>query len=277
MITINPLDVFLWTLRRNEKDVINLYSTLSPVMQLATGGNMLNFGFWSSEINSPISAQNNLCDFFGQFSELEHAKNILDVGSGLSAPARLWSKQYEHLKISCININYKQLAFTNPQRNIEFLNSSATKLPFVENSMDRVVALESAQHFKPLKNFILESKRVLNDSGLFVLAMPITLKFSSFRKLGILKFTWSSEHYELNFVKNLVSSCGFKILDEQLIGKYVYAPLADYYASNRSSLQQLILKKYPKYVESILFKSLLKMKYASETQIIDYVLLKCRL
>jgi len=28
----------LWTFRRNENDVVNLYNTLSPVMQLATGG-----------------------------------------------------------------------------------------------------------------------------------------------------------------------------------------------------------------------------------------------
>ena len=34
----------LWTFRRNENDVVNLYNTLSPVMQLATGGDMLNFG-----------------------------------------------------------------------------------------------------------------------------------------------------------------------------------------------------------------------------------------
>ena len=27
----------LWTFRRNENDVVNLYNTLSPVMQLATG------------------------------------------------------------------------------------------------------------------------------------------------------------------------------------------------------------------------------------------------
>lgn len=246
-------------------------------MQIATGGNMLNFGFWSSETHSPVMAQTNLCDFFARFSELEKAKNILDVGSGLSAPAKLWAEQYPNLKISCININYKQLAFGGSQNNIELLNSSATKIPLAENSVDRVVALESAQHFKPLKNFILESKRVLNKSGLLVLAIPISMELSSFRKLGILKFTWSSEHYELSFVKKLLQSCGFKILDEKLIGKSVYAPLADYYVANRSVLQKLILKKYPKYVESILFKSILKMKNASEMQLIDYVLLKCKL
>ncbi|MDP3779675.1 MAG: methyltransferase type 11, partial [Nitrosopumilaceae archaeon] len=43
MKKINPLEVFFWTFRRNEKDVINLYDSLSDVMMIATGGDMLNF------------------------------------------------------------------------------------------------------------------------------------------------------------------------------------------------------------------------------------------
>ncbi|GBL42160.1 hypothetical protein EMGBD3_15280, partial [Nitrosarchaeum sp.] len=39
---------------------------------------------------------------------------------------------------------------------------NSTKLPFSDNSVDRVLALESSQHFKPLKDFISESKRILN-------------------------------------------------------------------------------------------------------------------
>jgi len=90
LIPINPLDVFFWTFRKNEKDVVKLYNTLSPVMQIATGGNMLNFGYWSSENSDPISAQENLCTVFGNLSELSAAKNVLDVGSGLSAPSQFW-------------------------------------------------------------------------------------------------------------------------------------------------------------------------------------------
>jgi len=47
----------LWTFRRNENDVVNLYNTLSPVMQLATGGSMLNFGYWQKEDVSHVNAQ----------------------------------------------------------------------------------------------------------------------------------------------------------------------------------------------------------------------------
>lgn len=277
MITINPLDVILWTLRRNEKDVVNLYDSLSPVMQIATGGNMLNFGYWTENTCDPINAQKNLCEIFGNISELDKAESVLDVGSGLSAPAIFWRDQYENLKLFCININFNQLRFSGPQRNLEFFNSTSTALPFSNHSVDRVLALESSQHFKPLENFISESKRILKKSGFLVLALPVVLSETSIRKLGILKFTWSSEHYNLNMVKNLVSSCGFTITEEKLIGKYVYDPLAEYYVNNRTTLQHSISEKYPEFVEKILHKSILKMKKASEDKIIDYVILKCQL
>jgi ubiquinone/menaquinone biosynthesis C-methylase UbiE len=277
LISINPLDIFLWTLRRNEKDVVNLYNTLSPVMQLATGGSMLNFGYWDDENSDPISAQKNLCSYFAKMAELETAKTIIDVGSGLSAPAIFWRNNFQNLSINCVNINHSQLLYSGSQRNIEFINSSSTKLPFSKNSVDRVLALESAQHFKPISEFISESKRVLSDSGLLVLAIPVTVNTSSISKLGILKFTWSSEHYSLEQIRHVITLGGFTISEEKLIGPSVYDPLADYYLQKRNQLKELILQQYPQYVETLLFKSIKKMKKASKEKIIDYVLLKCHL
>ena len=277
MVSINPLDVLLWTFRRNEKDVVNLYTALSPVMQLATGGSMLNFGYWSSNSTDPISAQNNLCMVFGELAELSSGTHAVDIGSGLSAPSMLWRDTFPNLRLDCVNINFKQLSFSGTQKNIEFINSTSTNLPYTDNSVDRVLALESAQHFKPLTDFIIESKRILMKNGLFVLAVPVTLGPSSFKKLGLLKFTWSSEHYDLDYLKNLLTLHGFSISSEKLIGPNVYDPLADYYVNNRTRLKKLILKNYPGYVENILYKSIKKMKKASEERIIDYVLLKCTL
>lgn len=277
MVSINPLDLFLWTFRRNEKDVVNLYTSLSPVMQLATGGSMLNFGYWSKNHVDPISAQNNLCMVFAKMADLSNAQKVVDVGSGLSAPSIIWRDQYPDLKLYDVNINFKQLCFSGSEKNIEFLNSSSTKLPFADNSVDRVLALESAQHFKSLSDFLSESKRILKKSGLLAIAIPIANKNPSVGNLGLLKFTWSSEHYTLDFVKNLIFANGFTISEETLIGSNVYDPLADYYVENRDKLRKQILKNYSSYVEKILFKSLQKMKQASEEKIIDYVLLKCNL
>ena len=270
----------LWTFRRNENDVVNLYNTLSPVMQLATGGNMLNFGYWHKDDTSPIDAQNRLCTKIAQLTELDSTNTLLDVGSGLSSPSMMWSRLYPSISILCLNINYNQLQLAKQTLNknrvnsmINVINSTATKFPLPSNSMERIIALESAQHFKPFHNFISESYRVLKNDGILTFAIPVTTKNSNM-KLGILSLTWSSEHYSENFV--ISKTCEkFKITKKMKIGSDVFEPLTDYYVKNRQILRKNILTTYPSYVENILFKSLLKMKKVSHEKLIDYLLIKC--
>ena len=281
MFKINPLDIVLWTFRRNENDVVNLYNTLSPVMQLATGGNMLNFGYWSKEDTSPISAQNRLCDKVGKIAELDSANSLLDVGSGLSSPAIMWSMLYPNIDISCVNINYIQLQLAQKivkkkilNSTIHEINSTSTVLPFSTNSMERVIALESAQHFKPFSSFISESYRVLKKDGMLTFAIPVVKRNSNIKNLGILALTWSSEHYEQDFVISKTTK-KFKMIEKIGIGLDVFEPLTDYYIKNRKRLKGKILTQYPSFVENLLFKSLLKMKKASQEKLIDYLLIKC--
>ena len=281
MFKINPLDVILWTFRRNEIDVVNLYNTLSPVMQLATGGNMLNFGYWSKEDTSPINAQNRLCDKVGKIAELDSANSLLDVGSGLSSPAIIWSVLYPNIDISCVNINYIQLQLAQKivkekilNSTIHEINSTSTMLPFSTNSIERIIALESAQHFKPFSNFISESHRVLKKDGILTFAIPVVKRNSNIKNLGILALTWSSEHYEQDFVINKTTK-KFKVIEKIGIGPNVFEPLTNYYIKNRKRLKNKILTQYPTFVENLLFKSLLKMKKASQEKLIDYLLIKC--
>ncbi|KAG2472579.1 MAG: Type 11 methyltransferase [Nitrosopumilales archaeon] len=287
-IIIDPIELFLWTFRRNENDVVKLYNKLSDVMRLATGGNMLNFGYWTEKTRDPIQAQIELCNVFGRLAELETAKKVVDVGSGLSAPSIQWKSQYDFLEITCLNINFNQLksssdiikkASENPNslNDMYLLNATSTKLPIQNDSVDRVLALESAQHMKPLGDFITESKRILKKDGIFALAIPIVKKeIIPIVKLGILSMTWPSEHYDMDYVKSSLTKHGFDIIEIKKIGSMVYKPLAKYYIDNRNSIRNKILTKYPSYVEKILFKSLLKMKHVSETNVIDYLLIKCK-
>ena len=271
----------LWTFRRNENDVVNLYNTLSPVMQLATGGDMLNFGYWHKEDMSPVNAQIRLCNKIGELAELESANSLLDIGSGLSAPAIIWAKLYPDVNISCLNINYIQLQLAKKiieektlNSMINGINSTSTMLPFSTNSLERIIALESVQHFKPFHHFISESYRVLKKNGILTFAMPVIKNNSSVKKLGVLALTWSSEHYKQDFVISKTTK-KFKIIKKIEIGHDVFEPLSDYYIKNRRRLRNNILTQYPSYVENLLFKSLLKMKKASHEKLIDYLLIKC--
>lgn len=295
MKLINPIDALLWGIRRNQRDVINLYSSLSPLMSITTGSDMLNFGYWSDGINNPIKAQENLCNIIGKLAELESAKTLLDVGSGLSSPAMFWKNEYPLLEIYCININYPHLIFANKlkeqffiQKNINknfksdisLFNSTAIKLPFNKESIDRIVALESAQHFKPFIEFIKDVKHVLKKEGIFIIAIPVITNLLSpiqnLVKLGILSFTWASEHYVLNDILEMLSYENFKIIEILNIGPLVYTPLSEYYFKNRKILLKRITSEYGSLLEYILFKSLVKMDKLSKAKIIDYVIIKLR-
>jgi cyclopropane fatty-acyl-phospholipid synthase-like methyltransferase len=315
----------LWINRRNENDIVDLYNSITPFVQLALGeanNQMLNFGYWTDGTSSPLEAQIQLCRLVGEFAELQSAKRVIDVGSGFSAPAVLWNFRYKNnnfLDIICVDINLKQLSHavekirlpiatitradlfyqmvnTNigckptgvNSTSISLVNATAMSLPFADNCVDRIIALESAQHFKPLSRFLRECKRVLTPEGLLVVAIPIIGRNSShktllqFANLGILYFTWASEHYYLDRIKSAMRAEDFQIREIQHIGHHVYEPCADYYIHNRRLIKQRLKTKILSHaksmliecVERIIYISALKMKDSSQKEIIDYVLIK---
>ena len=97
-MSINPIDLLLWTFRRNEHDVVKLYDTLSPIMEISTGGDMLNFGYWDNSTIHPIDAQKNLCRMVGEIAEISSASMIADVGSGILALQKYGMSNILHFK-----------------------------------------------------------------------------------------------------------------------------------------------------------------------------------
>ena len=309
---MNSLKSFLWINRRNEKDVVDLYNSLTPFVQLALAdptNHMLNFGYWTRGTTSPIEAQIELCKLVGEFANLKSARKVIDIGSGFCAPAILWKTMYNNLDIVCIDVNFNQLAIAleipttttiaktdlfyvvnksvELTKSISLVNAAVTRLPFAINSVDTIIALESAQHFKPLTAFLRECRRVLTPTGLLVVAIPVLgRKLSNesiilqLAKLGILYFTWASEHYSLDNIKSAMATEGFEIQDIEHIGHGVYEPCANYYIQNRQILRQRLKTKTDaksliiEFVERIIYISALKMKDSSQKEIIDYVLIK---
>jgi len=270
-----------------------MYDSLSPIMQVATGASMLNFGYWQGDVDSLVKAQAKLCTLVGNLADLRSSRTLIDVGSGYGAPALQWSREYRLGNIVCVNINSHQLAnefkialskienaqiFHTCETRITCINSTSLCLPFATDTVDRIIALESAQHFKPIDKFIAESYRILKPKGILVVAMPVTVSLDNVLKklfkLGILNLTWSSEHYGLEYIKSAIKRCQFKITNVTMIGTQVYEPLALYYLQNRKELRQKITKHYPSYIEKILYKSSVKMMGVSKKGLIDYIVLK---
>src|ERR671918_693045 len=323
----NLLNPILWTARRSEHDVISLYNYLSGLMRIITKDYFLNFGYWNEGVNSPREAQRRLCSLIADVSNFYSAGKVLDIGSGFSVPAIYWKSLFNSLDIVCVDVNLRQLKFgislqdslkekkitfpvpkdntkdsessleleLRPQsedtgKKLSLVNATSTALPFADNSVDRIIALESAQHFRPLSEFFMESNRVLEKNGVFVTAMPVIHNqerlhgnnifsevmslASTFFKLGVLSFTWMSEHYDLNYIKSQIRTAGFQSKEIKLIGSHVYEPLSKYYIQNREKFRKAILEEYPSHIEKILYKSISKMNELSEERVIDYAIIR---
>jgi ubiquinone/menaquinone biosynthesis C-methylase UbiE len=195
---------------------------------------------------------------------------------------------FDQLKVSAKKVSYQynsiaadlDLQAVTQHRRLHHINGSARMLPFSDHSIDRIIALESHYHFKPLKLFIQESNRVLDENGLLIIiASAIKTNGSSMLndivKLGILSLTFNSKNYVLAHIKLALTESGFNIKEILSIGAHVYEPLANYYTENRHMLKQSILEKYPGYSETAIYKLILKTREAYQKGMIDYVLIKC--
>jgi len=66
---------------------------------------------------------------------------------------------------------------------VEFMLSDAEVLPFVDNSFDVIVSLETIEHLKHPDRFLAECRRVLGKKGIFVCSTPNKKVYSPlFRK-----------------------------------------------------------------------------------------------
>lgn len=247
-------------------------------MKLATGGEMLNFGYWNNGCKDPLQAQVQLCHLMLDFVDLKSNQIVLDVGSGDNGPAMLWHNLMNPIEIVCVDISRRNHYQLDSTRNLNLLETSALSLPLKDNCVDRIVALECVQHFRPIREFLTNAFRIIKKGGMLGLAVPgikeDRLGWADKRDLGLLNITWASERHNLLALPALLESIGFHDIEVQFIGKNVYVPLADYYSSHREDIRALVIPRYSPFVEYVIFKSILAMKQIAENDIIDYTLIK---
>ena len=306
----------LWIFNQTDRDIIKLYNSLTPYVRTAVNDSnnyMLNFGYWLKNSNDPVNAQHELSAIFGKFAKFDTVEMIADVGSGFSAPAVQWRSAYPHLKILCIDINYtelntarKMVIFPPPNSShtssdcISLINASSAMLPFGEGKLDMIVAFESAQHFQSIAKFLEVSRAILKPEGLVVLAIPVidlkslemgenqnlsnVKKLKLIKKLGILYFSWASQHYDIDTISTSIRNHGYTVEEFQRIGHQVYEPLAEYYVRNRVNIRNRLIQSFTSYkqriyfevVEYLVYRSALKIKDLSKNGILDYVLIRAK-
>jgi len=132
----------------------------------------MNMGYWKDSPKSLDEACEALARFMGDFGNFSPEDRILDAGCGFGDQDIYWASHHSPREITGVNISRIQVEFA--QRRIQELGlqnritihlGSATSLPFADASFDKVVALESAQHFGTREDFFWEAHRVLRSGG----------------------------------------------------------------------------------------------------------------
>jgi SAM-dependent methyltransferase len=135
----------------------------------------LNVGWWKDQPSTLDEACEALARFAGEQLQLGPDDRLLDVGFGFGDQDMYWMERFKPREIVGINITRSQVerarervAARGMSDRIDFKLASATKMPFEDNSFDKVIALESAFHFRTRADFFAEAFRVLRPGGRLV-------------------------------------------------------------------------------------------------------------
>jgi ubiquinone/menaquinone biosynthesis C-methylase UbiE len=142
-----------------------------PLMEeLFDGSDFYNVGYWTSGASSAREACEALVDEL--VGLIPHIKGkALDVGCGKGATTRQLARYYAPANVTGIDISRNLVDVCRQNSNgCTFLRMDATKLTFDDESLDAVVAIDSAFHFRTREQFLREAFRVLRPDGHLVLS-----------------------------------------------------------------------------------------------------------
>lgn len=199
-----------------------------------------NCGYWDGESNYRQACQN-LARRIGVLAELDSSESTLDVGFGFGEQDIFWASNFDVKKITGINITPFQVEFAkNRAKEFELDNvvsyqvGDAVNLNIPDNSVDRVICLQSAFQFNTRDDFFAEAYRVLKPGGIFVAADMI---MSDDCKKSLNPWAWFTRRrvgwshknvYSSSTYKNLLEVKGFQEVDISSIRNNVFPGMREY-------------------------------------------------
>lgn len=127
-----------------------------------------NVGYWTADTTDLVAACDRMVDEIAAPIAAD-TRVVLDVGCGLGAATRRLAGRFPRARVVGVNVSPWQLKMTR-RRGLPAVASDAARLAFARNSVEAVVALESALHFDTRDAFFAEAFRVLRPGGVLSVA-----------------------------------------------------------------------------------------------------------
>lgn len=147
-------------------------------------GRFLNVGWWDqldddwepSESFSMTEECEQLVHRVGRLADLDGDSRLLDVGFGYGEQDRIFIDEFNCGEVVGLNITASQVRTARDELR-DYVSDGrfrpvvgdAVKLPYGDNTFNRLVALESPFHFHTREDFLDEAKRVLSSGGKLVI------------------------------------------------------------------------------------------------------------
>ncbi len=145
----------------------------------SSGGHpVVNMGYWNEisvgEDHDLERASNALFELVARNADFTAADRlVLDVGCGFGTMAIVCAERFGLPRVVGVNVSGAQLAVgrrliaeAKLEDRVELLEAGATKLPFADASVDKIVSVEAAFHFPTRERFFSEAARVLKPGGI---------------------------------------------------------------------------------------------------------------
>jgi MPBQ/MSBQ methyltransferase len=169
-----------------------------------------NIGYWKGVEDSVEIAQINLIETLIKFL-CKREGSILDVACGKGVSTKFLTKYFDPKNITGVNISEAQLgacAIIAPECNFRLMD--ATKLEFADGSVDNILCIEAAQHFRTRRKFLERAYRVLSPEGRLAMHDVVFHNAGACEELD--PEIWPKDNYmpDLKIYRSMMLEIGFR-------------------------------------------------------------------
>ncbi len=160
-----------------QQQIQQFYDASSSLWEQIWGEHM-HHGYYGAEgkiKKDRRQAQIDLIEELLQWSGVQQAENILDVGCGIGGSSLYLAKKF-NAQVTGITLSPVQASRAAERATEALLNTQASfqvadaqNMPFADNSFDLVWSLESGEHMPDKTKFMQECYRVLKPGGKFIM------------------------------------------------------------------------------------------------------------